>query len=522
MEKMMGFEKAPFNLNGNKADHFMSMLNEVSQRRKANKERSCFMYSDDFDNSKRFARFVNENLNTLSSFLEAHFCTYEFGESEGVIKNGIPHKTDSLVRFLGDSIKAYHHMKSNEVCFEKDEFQEYLKTEFAYDVSLRTRKYLFSSVWQKEKRYFDALRTVEKTEKEDDNINDADTSEGPNGTDSETDMDSSDTYSGDEDEPYYDCAVYEVLDLWITHSDNAAYNAFFYDVPTFREIIDYQMKELCRYRIQSLVYSDDNVNETTYYKLGLLKDKDCLDFILDLLGAMIVESERVLDYIYDMVRNEESLRLVVDSYKRGFDRFHDDYVNDVNILNEKLYEGKQKLIESESNYKVLENKINDMCEDAAKPLRKEISDYIKKLEKQEEKYQKLLNKYDVLTEYIEQLENMVKVEDNPEDADDSGISFADFPADMFTKKIVFVREKQFSHYIIMRKLQSYFPNSNFTNGVSGDIDMKSTDVVILMTRYVKHGTYWGARDASKRAGVPYVHCEYTNIPLVLKTIADFC
>ena len=515
--------KAPLNMGDNisKAEAFMDILGEAAQRKKDNKSRLCFMYDASFDESKRFNRFVTENRNALSNFLIKHFVTYEFDEYEGVMSGNVSRRSDSISRFLGDTVRAYHHMRNNEVYLEKDKFREFVQTAFEYDVSLRTRKYLFSSVWQKEKDYYSSLQLLEKETQEQKDSNTDDT-QNTQTQGNDTDVATQKTKLSSEDEVDYDGLVYDVLSLWITHSDNAAYNSFFSNVPAFRDVIDFQIRELSRYRIQSLAYADRSVDETSYYKLCLLKEEDCFDFLLDLLGQVIVESERVLDYVYDMIRNEDSLMQTLYNFKTEFCALHTDYANDMNALNEKLCESKRKLSESETNYKNLESKVNAMCNDVVKPFRKELNDSLRNLEKQEEKYQKLLDKYEVLTEYIEQLEETVRVEDNPEDADDSNISFADFPVDMFTKRIVFVREKQFDHYIIMKRLQSYFPNANFTNGISSEINMKSTDMVVLLTRYVKHGTYWGARDSSKKAGVPYVHCECTNIPLVLKTIADFC
>ena len=481
--------KMPAPLNMRREDYFQSVCNKYDKMIKNSHERLCFMYTEGFENSKRFARFVTENKNILITFIKKRFRAFNYSRDEGAIDD-VYRTVDSFVNFLSDSVLAKFHFKSDEVWMNEDEFKRYSELAFEYDISQRSRRYMFSPIWEQEKQYYSVMRKSDDGDK------------------------------AESQECEYDEAVYEILKLWMTRSDNAAYNSFFsesnvgFEMPSFREIVEFQLRELCRYRIQSIAFIDKELNESTYYKKGLLKEDDCIGFLLELLDALIIEAEHVIEYVYRSVRNDTSIGMQIAEFKKQVECTQESYVNQINELNAQNKACRQQLANVETAYKEIEKKLFTANENAVKPLRKEISDCNKKIEQQTKKYKSLLAKYEALTEYAEQFE---MAEDDTLSVD---ISVDDIPAEVFAKKIVFIREKQYSNYTMMRKLNQYFPNANFTNGVSGDIDMDTTDMVVLLTRYTKHGTYWGARDASRRAGLTCIHCAYTNISSIIKTIAD--
>lgn len=87
-------------------------------------------------------------------------------------------------------------------------------------------------------------------------------------------------------------------------------------------------------------------------------------------------------------------------------------------------------------------------------------------------------------------------------------------------KIVFVRNKKYDGLSLCREISKLYPNAKFTDNIASDIDPKTTDIVILMTRYLEHGSYWGARNNAKAKNVPVMHCHSTNLNVISKTILE--
>ena len=181
--------------------------------------------------------------------------------------------------------------------------------------------------------------------------------------------------------------------------------------------------------------------------------------------------------------------------------------------NEQITFLKRRLEERAVEKRLLEDRMKEACEDAVKPYKKELSNAKKQAESQKGKYLKLVEKYQSLEEYVSLIEDAVDEE------------FADeeiwVDEKVFQKKIIFIRESKYSNYAMMSKLLELFPNARFANSITADIDKQTADVVVLLTRYTKHGTYWGARDTSKRAGIPCIHCDNSNYNAIVKTIAEY-
>lgn len=88
------------------------------------------------------------------------------------------------------------------------------------------------------------------------------------------------------------------------------------------------------------------------------------------------------------------------------------------------------------------------------------------------------------------------------------------------KRIVFVRDYEYDGLSLCRQIEKAFPNSRITDSISNEVNSNSTDLVVLLTRYEKHGSYWGARDKAKQQDVPVIHCHATNIDVISQLIYE--
>lgn len=86
------------------------------------------------------------------------------------------------------------------------------------------------------------------------------------------------------------------------------------------------------------------------------------------------------------------------------------------------------------------------------------------------------------------------------------------------KRIVFVRDRNKDSYKIFNKLKKEYPNSKVIDSSESSIDKNATDIVVIMTQYVCHNSYWYAKGSAKNKDIPIIHCRYINTDRVLDTI----
>ena len=85
-------------------------------------------------------------------------------------------------------------------------------------------------------------------------------------------------------------------------------------------------------------------------------------------------------------------------------------------------------------------------------------------------------------------------------------------------RIVFIRDNDATGYTMMNDLADKFPNARFTNHVASDINAKTTDLVVLLTRYIKHATYYGVKGFCKAQELACIHSNYTNVDKITEDI----
>lgn len=126
-------------------------------------------------------------------------------------------------------------------------------------------------------------------------------------------------------------------------------------------------------------------------------------------------------------------------------------------------------------------------------------------------YDKLEEKYNSLVSQTMQQTTLIEEEDEEE----TEIVFNE--ANKF-KHIVFIRDKKYDGCVILRKLAEYYPNAKITNGIAAEINAKATDLIVALTSYTCHSTYWGAKSVSDRKAIPMIDIKKTNLGAIVVQI----
>ena len=134
---------------------------------------------------------------------------------------------------------------------------------------------------------------------------------------------------------------------------------------------------------------------------------------------------------------------------------------------------------------------------------------------------KLRKELDILREkYTNVLKDVAESDEQEETLQSSGQQELFTDEDVKNMRIVFVRDISYSHNTYFNGLLKEFPNSKVIDTNAASINATATDVVVLMTRYVCHGSYWGTRDECREKGIPVIHCKYTNVDIIKQTIKE--
>lgn len=76
--------------------------------------------------------------------------------------------------------------------------------------------------------------------------------------------------------------------------------------------------------------------------------------------------------------------------------------------------------------------------------------------------------------------------------------------------------------IEINNISNTFPNATFVNlgKVHTLHSLRKIDLVVIMTKYIKHATYYKIKEFCKQNDVPYVHCGTRNINTIIQCISD--
>lgn len=280
-------------------------------------------------------------------------------------------------------------------------------------------------------------------------------------------------------------------------------------IPSIDEIMDNEFEELCLEYIREKEIQEANFNDATWYRLcKLTTESDLFNFMVRYARNLNASVWQVVKYQTDYYRSlrEENK---VGSLKKQISKLQAEC--DVSLEKEKQHSIylENQLISAKEKIAELERQIHMVREECNKQYKSEIYNSWKAKEKSEKSNQQLEEKYKVLLERNEFLEELL------EEAESKSVSSEEKEyendGEFLQKRYVFVRNKAQDGYLLFQELAKKFPNAVFTNGIANDIDPKNTDGVVLLTRYEKHGIYWGMRNACKEAGVLYAHCDTSNL-----------
>lgn len=144
-------------------------------------------------------------------------------------------------------------------------------------------------------------------------------------------------------------------------------------------------------------------------------------------------------------------------------------------------------------------------------VRRERDSLAKELKKERDRVNRLTREREQLETLNEQYAELLRfaAQEEPD---------RELPQDIELQKrrIVFVRDKEHADYVMMKRLQAYFPNAGFTNCIASDINAHSTELIVVLIPYVSHATYWNAQSSS--GGVPILKVQNANVGRIVEQI----
>lgn len=305
------------------------------------------------------------------------------------------------------------------------------------------------------------------------------------------------------------------IERYFEEADEKVYEGV--DIPTASELYFSCITQTLKLYIKrKILFNKDisEVNWTTFCKPET--EEEIFALILDIAERFDREADNVMAHVIFPLVSEKIADFI--SNDKQFK------VNETEIR--ELKSQKEK---AETEYNKAEEKINKLTNElerqktetenikkALKEKEKEINglnaEYKKKYETLNNTFLDLFNKHTELSEYVSMLEE--ETDEETEDNEDITI-----PENIINKRFVFVNEKGKEGYIFNRKLKEIFPNSDVRYGVC-DINAETTDAVILLTKYLKHGTYWSMRDKYRDKGIPVLHCNKSSISGIIDTVVN--
>lgn len=278
------------------------------------------------------------------------------------------------------------------------------------------------------------------------------------------------------------------------------------------DLMEKEFTELCLETIRAIEMIED-INDANWYRRCQLEtDLEVFNFMKDYASNLHICVENAVKTMVDILREQQA------TGERPLQMQNAALLLDNMKLQEKMdkLEGEySKKIESEKLKNAqLERQVAVVKEECNKQYKSQLHDAQKLSKKSKDEFEKLDHKYQSALERIKLLEDLLAEHESKE----IGTEEISYDPDFFKRRFIFARNKSASGYTIMKELADRFPNATFTNGIANDFDPKTTDGVVLLTRFEKHGLYWGIRDACKNLGIPYVHCDASNLERICATM----
>ena len=278
----------------------------------------------------------------------------------------------------------------------------------------------------------------------------------------------------------------------------------FPDIPNMETLLTVCIQDYIVNKIAKMCVADESVNEQTYFRR--LKENFEKDFYYDF---MAVTDDIMYHLIYFSTKINPNTEF--NEWKEKYNEEHEKLLKTEKRKDEEIEKLNNRIIN------LSQNKLSNTDKDkAVKDLEKSYMAELKKikdeLKKKEAENEILTDKVQNLNEYINDLEYD---EENEYNGDEEKEETIDVDRNL---RYVFVSEKGKEGYPINQTLLREFPNSKMLYG-SCVIDAEATDLVVLITKYLKHGTYYGMVNQCKGKHIDYIHCNKSSLEGVLRTLA---
>ncbi len=291
------------------------------------------------------------------------------------------------------------------------------------------------------------------------------------------------------------------------------------DTESYDKTFEKSLKKACWEYVREQAVADLDMDVSNWYsRLKNISDAEAIKLLYRLHSILLPEMENSA-YI---IMEKEGFKDTDDGMFSAALRWSNaDLIRQQGLLQEEYKAECAKTQEKSEKINALNKEVYSLKQTVAELRKneKKASEAIEESNKDKEKLARLQEKYDSLMEYVEMLEQQEEAELPTEESNQEIIELKeDLKADeeLRQKRVLFVRETEFSKFTMMSQLAEFFPNSRFTN--SAITGSEKPDIVVLLTRYVKHPTYFAVRDSAKAKKIPYLHCNCTNVNKVIENV----
>lgn len=280
-----------------------------------------------------------------------------------------------------------------------------------------------------------------------------------------------------------------------------------FDVETCREAYEWALARACHEYIIVRSIQDGFDKSNWLSSLKVLSDKDCLNLLMQIYKAY---AEYLGDHILISMWGQQSTkRLRAENLRMA---------KSTGALEDKI-EQLTKDVESRNAQLVKFRKENDA-------LRTNVQDYNEKLDEIDDLKRELKKKLteceelkDECTRLKEQVNDLwrnllAEPDDDVEPA--NTLNLDEIMQDPLSKtaRVVFIRDIERKNYVMMQRLAEVFPRAKFTDGMSSDINVRTTDLIVALTAYTSHSVYYKGADLAKRQNVPFMPIKNANVEII--------
>lgn len=281
-------------------------------------------------------------------------------------------------------------------------------------------------------------------------------------------------------------------------------------IPSFSELFNAVFDNVFYDYIHERISMDSTINEDNYVTYLKPTDKtDLLPLLIDVNDAVVTEAEGIFAEMCIPAVNSKASKILKEN-RKILERNESEVIDKCQKALDEANNSTKKL---ETENKALQDKVAQL-EKVNRDLAKEDKNTIYELNKEIKSLKKQLEeanaKYDESNEYFSLVEQALN---EPQEDDD-----ADVEIDT-TKRYIFVSSKSRDGYALNNNLLKEFPNSEIKYGTF-NVQANSTDLVVVLTSYVKHCTYYGIKEQCRSKGVPMIHCYKRSVNSIKRTIAE--